>query len=47
MLVKDRSKRKNTQELVDASIDALEQELIDLELYQYCKSALDEWRGEA
>src|SRR5262249_62311626 len=33
--------------LRDASIDALEQELIDLELYQYCKSALDEWRGES
>jgi RNA polymerase sigma factor (sigma-70 family) len=24
--------------------DAVEQELIDLELYQYCKPALDEWR---
>jgi RNA polymerase sigma-70 factor (ECF subfamily) len=33
--------------LRDVSIDALEQELIDLELYQYCKSALDEWRAEA
>src|SRR5262249_18863115 len=27
--------------LRDVSPDALEQELIDLELYQYCKSALD------
>jgi RNA polymerase sigma-70 factor (ECF subfamily) len=33
--------------LHDASPDALEQELIDLELYQYCKSALDEWRSQA
>ena len=33
--------------LRDTSPDALEQELIDLELYQYCKSALDTFRGEA
>jgi RNA polymerase sigma-70 factor (ECF subfamily) len=33
--------------LRDPSPDALEQELIDLELYQYCKSALDAWRGDS
>ena len=30
--------------LRDPTPDSVEQELIDLELYQYCKSALDEWR---
>jgi RNA polymerase sigma-70 factor (ECF subfamily) len=30
--------------LSDTSTDAVEQELIDLELYQYCKIALDRWR---
>lgn len=33
--------------LDDPDLDAIEQELIDLELYQYCKSALDAWRAEA
>jgi RNA polymerase sigma-70 factor (ECF subfamily) len=30
--------------LRDQSPDAVEQELIDLELYQYCKVAVDHWR---
>jgi RNA polymerase sigma-70 factor (ECF subfamily) len=30
--------------LSNAGIEEVEQELIDLELYQYCKAALDRWR---
>ena len=30
--------------LRDPDPDAVEQELIDLEIYQYCKIAMDEWR---
>jgi RNA polymerase sigma-70 factor (ECF subfamily) len=30
--------------LRDQTIDAVEEELIDLELYQHCKPAVDEWR---
>src|SRR5262249_5510885 len=32
--------------LREVTLENLEQELIDLDLYQYGKSALDEWRGE-
>jgi RNA polymerase sigma-70 factor (ECF subfamily) len=32
--------------LREVTLETLEQELIDLELYQYCKSALDEWRAQ-
>lgn len=30
--------------LREPDVDAVEQELIDLELYQYCKEAIDRWR---
>jgi len=30
--------------LRDPDPDAVERELIDLKLHQYCKPALDEWR---
>ena len=33
-----------TISLRDPTPDTVEQELIDLELFQYCKPALDEWR---
>jgi RNA polymerase sigma-70 factor (ECF subfamily) len=32
--------------LRDPNPDSVEQELIDLELYQYCKMAVDRWRQE-